>query len=141
MYRSIFIVPLILMLGLSAQAENWTFFGGSKYAELYVDLDTVTRSEDSFTVWVKYVFTPDGRARFRKDNNIDVSYSKELLEITQTKKHRSHVLLLYNEANLLLYERKHAKPWAPVEAGKHLEPLWKFLYQEQDPKQGQTSGI
>lgn len=129
MRSSCLVILLLLLLGSGARAEDWTFFGGSKFADLFVDLASIERGDESSEVWVKYVFTPEGRARFLSNTKVEVSYSRELLEITRKKRHKSKNLILYNDAGSILYERKREKAWAPIGAEKHLEPLWKYLYQ------------
>ncbi len=117
----------LLLLTQAASAENWKLFGESESAQVFIDLDSIHQGPESTTLWVKYVFTPSARARFREDSKIDPYSSRERIEIKLGQERRSRHLVLYREDGSVLYERAGDNPWVEVSSGDTYDLFWKFV--------------
>lgn len=125
--RAVGLLLTLLFFTQAAGAENWKLFGKSESAQIFIDLDSIHREPESTTLWVKYVFTPSARARFREDSKVDPYFSRERIEIKFGQERRSRHLILYRGDGSVLYERSQDNPWVDVLPGDTYDLFWRFL--------------
>ncbi len=131
MNSAIRVILITLLLTQAGLTQDWTFFGESPKAKLYIQPDNIERGQNSSMLWVKYVFSEEARRMFEANTGTAPRYSEEYIEIARSRRWRSHRLRLFDEKGLF-YTRDQVKPWSPIESGKHLEPIWRLLYEGVD---------
>jgi Surface-adhesin protein E len=89
-----------LWLGSQAWGADWKYFGGTPDASYYYDAGDVVRQENVLRVWVKAVYSPEGRRKEAEKVEGDVrnvTDSTALEEINcQDKSHRAVALVVYS---------------------------------------------